>query len=68
MKLVFDLTVNFFVHDRANESMYHALGYGTIMFMQAMMTFDKVLFLNGIPVLSKPVDWPHDFSRRPSLV
>ena len=29
--------------DRANESMYHALGYGTIMFLQAMMTFDKVL-------------------------
>ncbi|XP_028404698.1 tetratricopeptide repeat protein 39B-like [Dendronephthya gigantea] len=25
----------------ANESMYHALGYGTIMFLQAMMTFDK---------------------------
>ena len=27
---------------RANESMYHALGYGTIMFLQAVMTFDKV--------------------------
>lgn len=25
----------------ANESMYHALGYGTIMFLQAVMTFDK---------------------------
>ena len=27
---------------RASESMYHALGYGTIMFLQAVMTFDKV--------------------------
>ncbi|XP_046845463.1 tetratricopeptide repeat protein 39B-like [Xenia sp. Carnegie-2017] len=27
----------------AKESMYHALGYGTIMSLQALMTFDKVL-------------------------
>ena len=28
--------------------MYHALGYGTIMFLQAVMTFDKVQYILSI--------------------
>lgn len=27
---------------RADQSMYHALSYGTIMYIQAVMTFDMV--------------------------
>ena len=34
------------LHFRARESMYHALGYSTIMFLQAVMTFEQVGFMN----------------------
>ena len=38
LKSFLDWLFNF----RVNESMYHALGYSTIMYLQAMMTFEPV--------------------------
>ena len=40
-----DSSLSLFIYlfcQRVNESMYHALGYSTIMYLQAMMTFEPV--------------------------
>lgn len=40
-----------YVLPRAKESMYHALGYSTIVVLQAVMTFEQQDIQNGISAM-----------------
>lgn len=42
---------DFRVLPRAKESMYHALGYSTIVVLQAVMTFEQQDIQNGISAM-----------------
>ena len=42
---------HFHVLPRAKESMYHALGYSTIVVLQAVMTFEQQDIQNGISAM-----------------
>lgn len=42
---------DFPVLPRAKESMYHALGYSTIVVLQAVMTFEQQDIQNGISAM-----------------
>ncbi|GFS13728.1 tetratricopeptide repeat protein 39B [Elysia marginata] len=74
-----DLALNMFFNNRFTEardrmqpwtdqSMYHALGYGTILYIQAVMTFDMADIENAIDAIKKSVIMCNRVRKKTSII
>ncbi|RUS82422.1 hypothetical protein EGW08_009810 [Elysia chlorotica] len=74
-----DLALNMFFNNRFTEardrmqpwtdqSMYHALGYGTILYIQAVMTFDMADIENAIEAIKKSVIMCNRVRKKTSII
>ncbi|KAH9523769.1 Tetratricopeptide repeat protein 39B [Bulinus truncatus] len=52
----------------ANQNMYHALGYGTILYIQAVMTFDMADIEVAIEAIKNSVNVCNKFRKKSSII